>query len=87
MLAVVSQALNEFNNAMEELGLTDKVTTFTISDFARTLTSNGNGTDHGWGGNVMVMGGSVNGGQVYGTYPSLALNNNLDVGCCAHGVE
>lgn len=80
MLAVVSQALNEFNNAMNELGVADDVTTFTISDFGRTLTSNGNGTDHAWGGNVMVMGGGVNGGQVYGSYPDLALNNSLDVG-------
>ncbi|MEM8927586.1 MAG: DUF1501 domain-containing protein [Bacteroidota bacterium] len=80
MLAIVSQALNDFNNAMNELGLGNEVTTFTISDFGRTLTSNGNGTDHAWGGNVMVMGGSVNGGQVYGTYPDLALNSALDVG-------
>ncbi len=80
MLAVVSQALNEFNTAMEELGLANDVTTFTISDFARTLTSNGNGTDHAWGGNVMVMGGSVNGGQIFGEYPTLALDSSLDVG-------
>ena len=80
MLTVVSKALNEFNNAMNELGMADNVTTFTISDFARTLTSNGNGTDHAWGGNVMVMGGKVNGGRIYGEYPSLALNSNLDVG-------
>ena len=80
MLTVVSQALNQFNSAMEELGLSDKVTTFTVSDFARTLTSNGNGTDHGWGGNCMVMGGSVNGGQIYGEYPTLALDSSLDTG-------
>ncbi|MEM6725825.1 MAG: DUF1501 domain-containing protein, partial [Bacteroidota bacterium] len=80
MLGVVNNALNEFNNAVNELGLANEVTTFTISDFARTLTSNGNGTDHGWGGNVLVMGGSVNGGQVFGNYPDLALNTNLDVG-------
>jgi uncharacterized protein (DUF1501 family) len=80
MLTVVSKALNEFNNAMNELGMANNVTTFTISDFARTLTSNGNGTDHAWGGNVMVMGGKVNGGRIYGEYPSLALNSSLDVG-------
>ncbi|MEL6863890.1 MAG: DUF1501 domain-containing protein [Bacteroidota bacterium] len=80
MLGVVSKALNEFNSAMVELGLSNEVTTFTISDFARTLTSNGNGSDHGWGGNVLAMGGSVKGGQIYGEYPSLALNNSLDVG-------
>ena len=53
---------------------------FTASDFGRTLTSNGNGSDHAWGGNVMVMGGDVNGGQIYGEYPSLALDGNNDVG-------
>lgn len=80
MLGVVSKALGEFQAAMEELGVADCVTTFTASDFGRTLTSNGNGSDHAWGGNVMVMGGSVNGGQVYGNYPSLALDSNDDVG-------
>ena len=80
MLSVLSKGLDEFNNAVNELGVADNVTTFSISDFARTLTSNGNGTDHAWGGNVMVMGGKVKGGHTYGNYPSLALNNNLDVG-------
>lgn len=80
MLGVVSKALAEFQTAMEELGIADKVTTFTASDFGRTLTSNGNGSDHAWGGNVMVMGGSVNGGQVFGEYPSLAIGSADDVG-------
>ena len=80
MLSVVSKALSEFQAAMEELNLSDCVTTFTASDFGRTLTSNGNGSDHAWGGNVMVMGGSVNGGQIYGEYPSLVIGSNDDVG-------
>ncbi len=80
MLSVVSKALSEFQTAMEELNLSDCVTTFTASDFGRTLTSNGNGSDHAWGGNVMVLGGAVNGGQIFGEYPSLALNSTDDVG-------
>ncbi|GAB4424916.1 MAG: DUF1501 domain-containing protein [Bacteroidia bacterium] len=80
MLGVVSKALGEFQTAMEELGIDDCVTTFTISDFGRTLTSNGNGTDHAWGGNVIVMGGDVNGGTIYGEYPSLTLGGSHDVG-------
>jgi len=80
MLGVVSKALGEFQTAMEELRIADCVTTFTVSDFGRTLTSNGNGTDHAWGGNVMVMGDSVNGGEVFGEYPSLSLGSADDVG-------
>lgn len=80
MLAELSVALGEFNAAMDELGVADQVTTFTISDFGRTLTSNGNGTDHAWGGNVLVMGGAVKGGLIYGSYPNLALDSELDVG-------
>ena len=77
---MLSRALNEFNSALGEISAQENVTTFTISDFARTLTSNGNGTDHAWGGNAMVMGGAVKGKEIYGTYPSLALNNNLELG-------
>ncbi len=80
MLSVLSKGLGEFSAAMKELGVDQDVTTFTISDFARTLTSNGNGTDHAWGGNTMVMGGAVKGGDIYGNYPSLELKQNLDVG-------
>jgi uncharacterized protein (DUF1501 family) len=80
MLSVVSKALAEFQAALEELNVADCVTTFTISDFARTLTSNGNGSDHAWGGNVMVMGGDVNGGSIYGSYPTLALGSNQEIG-------
>ena len=80
MLGVVSKAMSEFQTALGELAVEDCVTTFTISDFARTLTSNGNGTDHGWGGNVLVMGSKVKGKEVYGSYPTLALNSSIDVG-------
>lgn len=82
MLAEVSRAFGDFNNALNELDVADCVTTFTVSDFARTLTSNGNGTDHAWGGNAMVMGGAVNGGNLFGTYPALntGVGNPLDLG-------
>lgn len=79
-LPIVSQALKAFYDATVELGIADKVTTFTISDFARTITSNGQGADHAWGGNMMVMGGSVNGGRIYGAYPKmdvLTYNRNI----------
>ena len=80
MFGEVDGALFQFNAAMKQLELADCVTTFTISEFGRTLTSNGNGTDHGWGGNVSVMGGAVNGGNIFGEYPSLKLDNPLDIG-------
>lgn len=80
MLPEVSVALGEFQAAMVELGVNDDVTTFTASDFGRTLTSNGRGSDHAWGGNHIVMGGAVRGGDMYGQYPSLYDGNTLDTG-------
>ena len=79
MLPILDNALKEFNDAMIELGLHDDVVTFTISDFARTLTSNGNGSDHAWGGNQIIMGGPINGNEIYGDYPSLSLNSPLNL--------
>ena len=80
MLKPLNDGIVAFQSAMQELGMENNVTTFTTSDFARTLSSNGRGSDHGWGGNAMIIGGAVKGGNVYGTYPSLALNNPLDTG-------
>jgi uncharacterized protein (DUF1501 family) len=80
MLPAVSAGLQEFRDALVELGVFDEVTTFTTSDFGRTLTSNGKGSDHGWGGHHIVMGGSVNGGSIYGDYPILSSSSPLDVG-------
>ncbi|MBK9272669.1 MAG: DUF1501 domain-containing protein [Saprospiraceae bacterium] len=79
MLEELSAAISEFYQATEELGLADQVTTFCISEFGRTLTSNGNGTDHAWGGNVFVVGADVNGGNIFGQYPDLALNSPLNI--------
>jgi uncharacterized protein (DUF1501 family) len=82
MLTELDNALYQFNAALEQMGVSQQVTTFSLSEFARTLTSNGNGTDHGWGSNVFVMGGAVQGKKIYGNYPSLALGNTnpLEIG-------
>ncbi len=80
MLMELDTALGEFSDALAELGLGSQVTTFTLSEFSRTLTSNGNGTDHAWGGNVMVMGDKVKGKNIYGEYPTLALDSNIELG-------
>lgn len=70
----ISRAVGSFNEAMVELGLDDEVTLFTASDFARTLGTNGQGSDHAWGSNHFVCGGCVDGGKVYGEYPTSLLN-------------
>lgn len=76
----LSDALAAFDTAMDELGMADQVTAFTMSDFGRTLTSNGDGTDHGWGGHQLVTGGAVRGGQILGTLPDLNLDSDDDIG-------
>lgn len=78
-LPVVSQAMKAFYDATVELGVADKVTSFTISDFARTITSNGKGSDHAWGANQIVMGGAVNGGKIAGVYPKMDINEPMNV--------
>jgi uncharacterized protein (DUF1501 family) len=75
----VDTAVAAFYQALELLGVQDQVTLFTASDFARTLTSNGKGSDHAWGGNHFVVGGAVNGKRIYGQYPSLAPNGPLSI--------
>ncbi len=80
LLGDVSDAIAAFYAATAELGVADSVTTFTQSDFARTLTSNGDGTDHAWGGNQLVVGGAVAGRALYGNYPLLDIGGAEDVG-------
>ena len=65
----ISQAIAAFQNAMSELGTLNDVTSFTASDFGRTMVTNGDGTDHGWGNHHFVVGGAVNGGQIIGDIP------------------
>jgi uncharacterized protein (DUF1501 family) len=80
LLQTLSEALSAFQTNVEELGLGQQVTTFTMSDFGRTLTSNGDGTDHGWGGHQLIMGGAVKGGELFGVMPSLELESEDDIG-------
>lgn len=80
LLGGISDAIAAFHAATEELQIANSVTTFTQSDFGRTLTSNGDGTDHAWAGNQLVAGGAVNGGDLYGSYPLLEIGGPEDVG-------
>lgn len=80
LLSQLSAALSAFNGATEELGIANQVTTFTTSDFGRTLTSNGDGTDHGWGSHQFIMGGAVQGGEIYGSFPELIIGGADDAG-------
>lgn len=80
LMAVLDDALSSFYQATEELGVTQNVTTFTASDFGRTFSSNGNGSDHGWGSHHLIMGGAVNGREFYGKAPEIGLDTPEDVG-------
>jgi len=80
LLTEVSQAMSAFYQATEELQVSGDVTTFTASDFGRTLTTNGDGSDHGWGSHQLVMGGGVKGGDIYGQMPELAIEGPQDSG-------
>jgi len=79
LLTNVAGALDAFYNATVELGVANQVTTFTASDFGRTLTAD-DGSDHGWGSMHFMLGGAVNGGRFYGTAPVVANGGPDDVG-------
>jgi uncharacterized protein (DUF1501 family) len=76
----VSLSTEYFLSAIESLGLASSVTLFTASDFGRTLTTNGSGSDHGWGGHQIIAGGAVRGGEIHGRFPVTALGTAEDVG-------
>jgi uncharacterized protein (DUF1501 family) len=80
LMTQLGNALGAFDAAMTELGIQDRVTTFTASDFGRTLSSNGDGSDHGWGSHHLVVGGAVRGGDLYGRMPVLSVNGPDDTG-------
>ncbi|NND67379.1 MAG: DUF1501 domain-containing protein [Halioglobus sp.] len=76
----ISDSIAALFTATQEMGLEDDVTIFTAADFGRTLTINGDGSDHGWGGHHFVVGGAVQGGDIYGDIPPSVLGHSQDSG-------
>jgi len=79
LMETINNDISSFQTAMEDLNMSEKVSMVVASEFGRTLTVNGDGTDHGWGGHAYVIGDAVNGG-FYGETPQTGLNTDIDVG-------
>jgi uncharacterized protein (DUF1501 family) len=80
LLTQLGSAFEYFDGLMTAAGLGNQVTSFTASDFGRTLTSNSDGTDHGWGSHHFVVGGAVQGQDMYGQYPVIGVDQANDLG-------
>jgi len=80
LLTQLAQAIAWWQTTIDQIGIANDVTLFTASDFGRALTPNSEGSDHGWGAHQFVVGGAVNGRQVYGAYPDLTANAATDAG-------
>lgn len=83
LMARLAHAISYFDGTLAALpngDVRNQVTLFTASDFGRTFTSNGDGTDHGWGAHHFVVGGAVRGGDIYGTFPVTGLGHAQDIG-------
>jgi len=80
LMTLLNDAMRAFYSATVELGVANKVTTFTASDFGRSLTSNSDGSDHGWGAHHFVMGAAVHGGRFYGSAPHVSIQTDDQVG-------
>ena len=80
LLSELDGALTSFHDSLVATGAIDQVTAFTASDFGRTLTSNVDGSDHGWGSHHIILGGAVRGGKIYGRLPEVADDGPDDVG-------
>lgn len=79
LVARLSHAMSYLDSTLRAMGLADNVTAFTASDFGRGFACNGDGTDHGWGGHHLVLGGAVKGGDIYGSFPIYGVGDSLGI--------
>jgi len=78
LLGNLSQSMTAFHQATIDYEMQNNVTLFTASDFGRTMATNGDGSDHGWGSHQLILGGAVRGGDIYGSFPQLVINGPDD---------